>query len=120
MIFGKQSVHLLFTVLLICFVFSVRVLSGQTYINSAIEHAEIYSGTCLSIDPNCHVNEHKQVQLEEDPSSALNLSFHLMSIFASVEGGHIPLARLPHAMRAHAPRLLLQVFPTSIFHPPRR
>ena len=70
--FGQRPIHQALVLLLVCFVFAVRVLSGPTYISSAIEHAEIYSGICLNIDPHCYVNEHRQVELEDDPSSALN------------------------------------------------
>lgn len=117
---GRHPVHQLLVLLLVCFVFAVRVLSGQTFISSAVEHAEIYSGTCLSIDPHCYVNEHQQVELEDDPSSALNLSFHLLSSPAAVLTGLLAFAPLPHALHGHALSLLLQVFPSSIFHPPRR
>ena len=117
---GQQSIQQLLALALICFVFAVRVLSGQTYVSSAIEHAEVYSGTCLAIDPHCHVNEHQQVELEDDPSSALNLSFHLLSSPASALTGLLVSVSLPHALHGHAPSLLLQVFPSSIFHPPRR
>ena len=116
---GKQSVQQSLVLLLICFVFAVRVLSGQTFIGSAVEHAEIYSGTCLAMDPHCYVNEHLQVQLEDDPSSALNLSFHLLSSPASVLTGLLVVAPLAHALHGHEPSLLLQAFPSSIFHPPR-
>ncbi len=117
---GKQSVHQSLVLLLICFVFAVRVLSGQTFISSAVEHAEIYSGTCLAIDPHCYVDEHQQVGLEDDPSSALNLSFHLLSSPASVLAGLLVFAPLTHALHGHALSLLLQAFPSSIFHPPKR
>lgn len=116
---GQRPVHQSLTLLLICFVFAVRVLSGQTFVSSAIEHAEIYSGTCLSMDPHCYLNEHEQVQLEEEPSSALNLSFHLLSSPASIETGLLLFPLLPHALHAHALSLLLMVFPSSIFHPPK-
>ena len=116
---GQRPLHQSFVLLLVCFVFAVRVLSGQTFVSSAIEHAEVYSGTCLAMDPHCYVNEHQQVQLEDDPSSALNLSFHLLSSPASVLTGLLAFAPLPHALHGHAPSLLLQTFPSSIFHPPR-
>ena len=117
--FGQRPIHQALVLLLVCFVFAVRVLSGPTYISSAIEHAEIYSGICLNIDPHCYVNEHRQVELEDDPSSALNLFFHLLSSPASMMEGLFVLAVLPHALHAHALNLLLKVFPSSIFHPPK-
>ena len=116
---GPRPVHQSFVLLLVCFVFAVRVLSGQSFISSAVEHAEIYSGTCLSIDPHCYVNEHQQVELEDDPSSALNLSFHLLSSPASVLTGFFTANRLPHALHGHALSLLLMTFPSAIFHPPK-
>lgn len=116
---GKWSVHPSLSILLIGFVLAVRILSGPTYISSAIEHAEIYSGICLNIDPHCYVNEHKQVELEDDPSSALNLSFHLLSSSASILEGLFVATVLPHVLHARALNLLLKVFPSSIFHPPK-
>jgi len=116
---GQRPVHQSLSLILICFVFAVRVLSGQTYISSAIEHAEIYSGTCLAIDPHCYLNEHEQVQLEEEPSSALNLSVHLLSSAASVETSLLQFLPFPHVLHAHALNLLLRMFPSSIFHPPK-
>lgn len=120
MISGKRSVHPSLTLLLICFVFAVKVLSGQTYIASAVEHAEVYSGVCLSIDPHCVVNAQKQVELEDEPSSALNLSFHLLSGPVSLLIGLVVLAPLPHVLHGRVTSLLMQSFPNSIFHPPRR
>lgn len=117
---GLPSLRQSFLLLLVCFVFAVRALSGQTYISSAIEHAEVYSGTCLAIDPHCFINEHQQVELEDDPSSTLNLSFHLLSSAALALTGLLIIVPLTHALHGHALSLLLRVFPTSIFHPPRR
>lgn len=117
--FGQRPIRQSYVLLLVCFVLAVRILSGPTYISSAIEHAEIYSGTCLSIDPHCYVNDHQQVQLEDDPSSALNLSFHLLSNATSLLTGLFVFPEMPHTLYAHALSLLLRVFPPSIFHPPR-
>lgn len=104
--------------MLICFVLAVRVLSGPAYISAAVEHAQIYSGVCLSIDPNCHVNEHKQIQLEEEPSYTLNLSFHLLGSPATQAHTPLVFAQLSHTLHARALNLLLQLFPNAIFRPP--
>jgi hypothetical protein len=116
---GQRTIQQSFALLLVCFVFAVRVLSGQTFVSSAIEHAEIYSSTCLAADPHCYLNEHAQVQLEDEPSSTLNLSFHLLSSPAFTLTGILEFAPLPHALHGHALSLLLMTFPSSIFHPPK-
>ena len=105
--------------MLVCFVMAVRVLSGPAFISAAIEHAELYSGVCLKLDPNCYVNEHKQIQLEEEPSNTLNLSFHLMGSLSVLLPGAWLVPSLSHALHARALSLLLRPFPNPIFHPPR-
>lgn len=105
--------------LLLCCVFAVRVLSGLTFIHAGIENAETYAGICLAADPHCVVTAPSQVQLEDTPSCALNLSLHLLSGPALPLDTSVVLARLPQVLHARALQLLLQVFPASIFHPPK-
>jgi len=106
--------------LLFCFI-AIRVFAGQTYITSSIERIETSSGTCLSIDKNCSINEynHNQVQLGEKPLSSLNLSFHLLGNLVSTITGLINLAFLSHSLNSVDKNLRLLVSPSSIFHPPR-
>jgi len=77
-----------------CALVATQLLSGAQFVDSGLERAQFYAGTCLSIDPQCSVsNQH--VSLGESPSHVLNLAVHLsglLSMHSAVEPGpaHAP------------------------------
>ena len=99
-----------------CALVATQLLSGAQMVESGLERAQYYAGTCLSVDPQCTVSNH-QVSLGESPSHALNLAIHL--------SGLLPLQIVFAPSQAQAPqlakvKLLPQwLFASRIDHPPK-
>jgi hypothetical protein len=99
-----------------CALVATPLLSGAQFVDSGLERAQFYAGTCLSIDPQCSVND-SGVNLGESPSHVLNLALHL--------SGLLPMHSAVEPSSAHAPQvakvaLLPQwLFASRIDHPPK-
>ena len=99
-----------------CALVATQLLSGAQFVDSGLERAQFYAGTCLSVDVNCTVNGH-QVSLGESPSHTLNLAIHL--------SGLLPLQIVFTPTQAQAPQVgkvkLLSrwLFASRIDHPPK-
>ena len=114
------STRKLIVLLIIICVTAIRLFAPQDYILSAIERAEIYSGTCISLDPECSLTAENKVDLGDAPTSALNLFLHLISVTANEEDtAAVPLVDLVHILNAVVISLPMWVFRTHIFRPPR-
>ena len=102
--------------LVCCALVATQLLSGAQFVDSGLERAQFYAGTCLSIDPQCSVSN-QQVSLGESPSHVLNLALHL--------SGLLPMHSAVEPGPAHAPQvakvaLLPQwLFASRIDHPPK-
>jgi len=115
----QQSKHRFVAILLIVFIMATRVLAGQTYILTAIEKGETYSGSCVSFDPKCSATQGHRVQLEEHPSGELNLAYHLMGYLALAKMASFDSVSSPDTLQPDGRSLPLWIFPNRIFHPPR-
>ena len=99
-----------------CALVATQLLSGAQFVDSGLERAQYYAGTCLSVDPQCTVSNH-QVSLGESPSHALNLAIHL--------SGLLPLQIVFARSQSQAPQVakvkLLPrwLFASRIDHPPK-
>lgn len=106
--------HSVLLLIIICLM--IRVFAGQTYVEAAIERVELYTKTCVSVDPECSFHHEKAVlDLGDSPSHELNLSLHLLGI-----GG--PVLTMPELPKLFNPLLVhrsLLIRPVSIFHPPK-
>lgn len=93
-----------------------QLFGGAQFVESAVERAQFYAGTCLAIDPNCtQVGQH--VSLGEAPSHMINLAIHLMGLLPQHGVAEPPASGAPQvATAATLPRWL---FVTSIEHPPK-
>lgn len=116
---AQKSRHRSIAILLIVFIMIIRVLAGQTYILTAIEKAETYSGTCVSVDPECSTDADHRVRLEEHPSGELDLAYHLTGSLVSAEADLFGSLSLSDALQPHRKSLPLWIFPALIFHPPK-
>jgi hypothetical protein len=92
---------------------------GYIFVDSAVERAELYSGTCLSIDSDCHLNDNATVRLGGAPSSTLNLFAHLFGTCQRIASEIFCPADLASVYVAIVRRLPHWVFATQIFHPPK-
>ena len=99
-----------------CALLGIQLLSGAQLVESGLERAQFYAGTCLSIDTNCTVGD-QRVSLGESPSHIFNLAIHL--------SGLLSLQTLAEPAKAQAPQvatveLIPQwLFATRIDHPPK-
>jgi hypothetical protein len=105
--------------LLIVFIMATRVLAGQTYILTAIENGETYSGTCVSFDPDCSTSQDQHVRLEAHPSGELNLAYHLMANLASAEMVPFRSPSSSDNLQPYRKSRPFWIFATRIFHPPK-
>jgi len=101
----------------VCFALvATQLLSGAQLVESGLERAQYYAGTCLSVDPQCTMSG-QHISLGESPSHALNLAIHL--------SGLLPLQIVFAPNQAQAPqvakvKLLAQwLFASRIDHPPK-
>lgn len=115
----RKSVFRSLTFILITLVFAMRVLAAPTYIESAIEVAELYSGVCLSIDTKCSVDSKNSINLGENPSSQINLGHHLLGNIESVQHEQLANALSTESISVFGKELPLWIFSASIFHPPK-
>ena len=104
---------------LIAFIFAVRILAGPTYVQSAIEVAEQYSGVCLAMDPECSVGPGKRVNLGHNPTSQIQLGHHLLGTVDPAADAQLGLVSTSTGVANHGAELPQWVFCTSIFHPPK-
>lgn len=106
-------------IILIALTLAIKVLAAPTYVQSAIEAAEVSSGICLQIDPDCSIEDQKSVNLGENPSSQVHLSHHLLGCVDSAQCDQHGLSLLSETIHADGIDLPLWIFSTSIFHPPK-
>ena len=99
-----------------CALVATQMLSGAQFVESGLERAQFYAGTCLSIDANCTVSE-SHVNLGESPSHIFNLAIHL--------SGLLSLQTLAEPATAQAPQVAtVELLPQWLFaalidHPPK-
>ena len=99
-----------------CALVATQLLSGAQFVDSALERAQFYAGTCLSVDPQCTMSEH-HISLGESPSHVLNLAVHLSGLLPMLpawEPSHAPTAQV--AIVSSLPQWL---FASRIDHPPK-
>ena len=69
-----------FTALLVsCALALCQLLSGSQFVESAMERAQYYAGTCLPSDTDCSI-EGGSVNLGQSPAHTLNLAVHLFGV----------------------------------------
>jgi hypothetical protein len=118
MYFAKNTTRKSIVIFLILCFIAIRVSAGHIYIASSIERVEISSGTCLSIDSNCSINKNNQIDLGDNPSINLNLTYHLLGNLINTET--LLTDNAPHiAPPAFDKTPLLSPFQADIFHPPK-
>jgi hypothetical protein len=118
MYFAKTTTRKLIVIFLILCFIAIRVSSGHIFIASSIERVEISSGTCLSIDSNCSINKNNQIDLGGNPTSKLNLAYHLLGNLINAET--LLPDNTPHqASPAFDKSPLQSLFQADIFHPPK-
>lgn len=115
----ELSTHKCIVLLTVCFLIAIRLFAGQTFVQGAIERAEIYSGTCLAQDPECSLTNQRTVKLEGEISSALNLFLHLLSTTLDEVPVITDSLKSTHIFNAVEQTMLFWVLQTLIFHPPR-
>jgi len=99
-----------------CALVATQLLSGAQFVDSGLERAQFYAGTCLSVDVNCTMSN-QQVNLGESPSHVLNLAVHL--------SGLLPMHSTVEPNRTRAPlvakvsSLPQWLFASRIDHPPK-
>jgi hypothetical protein len=116
---AQRSRHKSIATLLIVFIMAIWVLAAQTYILTAIEKAETYSGTCMALDRDCSIGSDHRVHLEDHPSGELNLAYHLMGSLVAAPENPLGSLSLSDALLPYRSSLPLWIFATLIFHPPK-
>lgn len=98
----------------------IRVFAGQTYVEAAIERVELYTKTCVAVDPECSFHHEKAVlDLGDSPSHELNLSLHLLGHLLGIGGSVLTMPELPKLFNPLLVHWSLVIRPVSIFHPPK-
>jgi type 1 fimbria pilin len=116
--FAKKTTRKLIVIFLILCFIAIRVSAGHVFIVSSIERVEISSGTCLFIDSNCSINKNNQIDLGDNPTSKLNLTYHLLGNLINTET--LLNDNAPHLVSPAFDKTPLQsLFQADIFHPPK-
>jgi hypothetical protein len=113
---ARAALSRLTAALAVCALLLVHLLSGSQFVESALERAEFYSGTCLDADSQCHVTD-GQVDLGKSPANALNLGVHLCAVIAGAVTAE-PV-QCTHARVPVEPSLALGLYSLELDHPPR-
>lgn len=105
-----------FVRLVCCALLATQLLSGAQLVESGLERAQFYAGTCLSVDAECSVSG-QHISLGEAPSHELNLAVHLSGLLPSHTAVVPCQTQAPRVAKVNfLPELL---FDSSIEHPPR-
>ena len=99
-----------------CALVATQLLSGAQIVESGLERAQYYAGTCLSVDPSCTMSEH-HINLGESPSHVLNLAVHLSGLLPMLPAWEPSQA--PTAQVAIVSSLPQWLFASRIDHPPK-
>jgi len=95
---------------------ATQLLSGAQLVESGLERAQFYAGTCLSADPECSMSGH-QVNLGDSPSHPLNLGVHLSGLLPLQEALEPSQAKAPQVAKVNSLAILL--FVSLIDYPPK-
>ena len=99
-----------------CALVATQLLSGAQMVESALERAQYYAGTCLSVDPQCTMSD-QHISLGESPSHVLNLAVHLSGLLPMLPAWEPSQA--PTVQVAIVSSLLQWLFASRIDHPPK-
>ena len=94
----------------------LHLLGGSQFVESAIERAEFYAGTCASMDPQCSADG-AGLNLGQCPAHTLNLCVHLSGVLPDLQAIGSAPAKPPRraVVRVLTPRLVA----SEVYHPPR-
>lgn len=95
---------------------ATQLLSGAQMVESGLERAQYYAGTCLSIDADCSASG-RHVSLGESPSHELNLVVHLSRLLPVPASLEATQARAPQVAKVNF--LPQRLFASLIEHPPK-
>ena len=99
-----------------CALVATQLLSGAQMVESGLERAQYYAGTCLPVDADCSASG-RHVSLGESPSHELNLVVHLSGLLPSQAALQAIQAQAPQVAKVNF--LPKRLFASRIDHPPK-
>lgn len=115
---ANKSIRNLIVIFLILGIIGIRASAASISIDAAIEKIEITKGKCLSIDKDCSYTDQNKIDLGKRPSSKLHLFYHLLGNLVYTQACCL-IHNLSLTPPDYSKILILTLFPTVIFHPPR-